>query len=73
MAAEADRHFRETYPGDLSGLYHILGLRPLGSLASFICNGITLVQGLESIASDGGEVNKQIISPVVRSNKTETL
>ena len=71
MATGFGRHFQETLLGDLSCLYHILSLRSLGSLAGFIVNGITFVQGLETVAADGGEVNKQIISPVFWSNETE--
>ena len=71
MATGFGRHFQESLIGDLSSLYHILSLRSLWSLAGFIINGIAFVQGLETVAADGGEVNKQIVSPIFRSNETE--
>lgn len=71
MATGFGRHFQETLLGDLSCLYHILSLRSLGSLTGFIGNGITFVQGFETVTADGGKVNKQIISPIFWSDETK--
>ncbi len=73
MAAEADRHFGETFLFDLSSLYHILGLKSLGALSDLIGHFIVFAEGLETFCLYGRVVDKYVISPFILGDKPESF
>ncbi len=73
MAAETGRHFGETFIGDLSSLYHILGLKSLGALSDLIGHLIAFAEGLETFCLYARVVDKYVISPVILGDKTESF
>ncbi len=54
-------------------LMTLRALRPLSDWVTSNLNAVAFVQRFEAFATDHGEVNEYILSPLVLGNKTEAL